>query len=180
MMNFDINSLQHIGGVWTGSNSIEYHTLGIVNTTNIPHDGRYDPRVYFDNFAFLGPQYNSSDIAKFITQPHHVSGYNEEAHWTESFIIDHKDYELVVNGLERARVSKKNTEVGVFKVSLNYTFTQVNTTVDEYAEIRKWNALKKLSMDEIKLLNLEKEMVHLKLKYGTSNESKLDIDSLFG
>lgn len=170
-MTFVKNDLTLSNDLWTGSNTFETHVLGTINEHE--YDSRHshsDPRKYFGNFIFLGPHYRTS--TKHISQKHQCSNATESEHWTEAFMIDPNDHELVVDTL--AYLKNKSPGSGIFKLNMSFSLTQVDTMTAEYAEIRKWNALNKLSDEEIKLLGLEKEMVYLKLKYSDGETRKKD------
>jgi hypothetical protein len=158
MTDFIAKKLKQIDGLSFGTDSVSFHTIGMVqeNTVN----------TYFKDFSFLGPSWGN---ATHLDRAHSVYDAQAVRHWDDAFVIDKDDHQLVVDSLEmitRRKSRSSNEQYGLFRVDINFTFTQVDTHTDEYLELRKFNALSKLSPDEIVFLGLEQQAVYLKLKYG--------------
>ena len=163
-----MSSLIKTNELWAGTASHEFHTLAVV-------DDDVDPEAskpYFDALTFIGPRYSRQHNRQLTTNTAHYAGDAQETEqWHNAFQIDNNDPALVLDCMGRIQRRARGT-VGLFKFKIDFTLQEVSTLEDEYAEVRKWNALNKLSNEEIKLLKLEKDMVYLKLKYGTE-ESEL-------
>ena len=160
-MDFVAPELKNVNNCWSGSNSVEFYTLGIVG-----EEQQYRSQ-YFTNFAFLTHRYSRTPE---ITSKYDITEAAATESWIRAMTIDPKNYELVVATQEI--LNKRNpSNVGLFKFSTTYSLEQINTHAAEYAEVRKWNALNKLTEEEIKLLKLEREAVHLKLKYAKIPDS---------
>lgn len=156
--------LVKMADLWQGSNSVSFTTIGHVLETDHRNEN-----PYFSSFSFLGPRYRSGE--KQINRIYDVSEASEYEEWRHAWNIDPAKHELVVDCLERIQ-KRADGEVALFKFDLSYSISQVNTMAEEYAEIRRWNALGKLTDEEIKLLKLEKEFVYLKLKYATAEQPR--------
>lgn len=152
------------GELWQGSNTVTFHTLGLVTPA-----GHRNDNPYFSSFSFLGPRYRSTE--KPITKVYDVSEAHEYEEWRHAFHIDPAEYELVVDCQEKIQ-RRTDGEIGLFKFDMTYSVSQVDTMAEEYAEIRRWNAINKLTDEEIKLLKLEKDFVYLKLKYAKPDQPR--------
>ncbi len=153
-------------GLWSGVGNVNFHTLGY-----LPQSGARYEAHYFDNFTFVGPRYRSGK--KEIENEYEIQEAVEAEHWNHAFRIDPLKHELVIDAQERLqRRIEGEGEVALFKFDINYSLTQVDTMAEEYAEIRRWNALNKLSDEEIKLLKLEKDFIYLKLKYADPDQPR--------
>lgn len=157
--------LKATDGLFSGSNSVEFHTLAHVT----PHPVG---RSYFGNFSFLGGRYRDE---REILSTYSVADHNIVDHWDEAWVIDPNKPELVIDSLNvlnrrlRQYDDIKET-VRLFKFKMDYSVTEVNTKEDEYMELRKWRALGKLSKEEIQMLGLEEQLVYLKLKYAKDSD----------
>lgn len=151
-------------GLWSGTNNVSFHTLGYLPGP----EERYEA-LYFDKFTFVGPRYRAGK--KQVDLEHEVQEGTEADHWNLAFQIDPNKHELVVDAQERLQ-KRATGEIHLFKFDMTYSLTQVDTMAEEYAEIRRWNALSKLTEEEIKLLKLEKDFIYLKLKYSDPDKPK--------
>jgi hypothetical protein len=162
--------LENVNGLMVGTNREEFFTFGLIEPSNLTDDN-----PYFSNFNFLGPKYRDETEIKYL---HAAHDYTIRRHWSEAFRIDPKNHTLVIDAAHslNSRFQRNNDEqpVKLFKVELTYKICEVNTHEDEYSEIRRWRALSKLTVDEIKLLGLEDQMVYLKLKYSENTKDEND------
>lgn len=164
-------------GLIEGTNTVEFHTLGFTSE-NLVHG------KYFSNFKFIAPRYPED---REIHDRYALSDGNLDDQWTNANVIDPDQHELVIDCIDytEERMSrsyirsdeKENTKL--FKVKVTYTVEEVDTYADEYAELRRWKALQKLSVSQIRLLGLEDQMVYLKLKYSQDTKAAKVNDRFF-
>lgn len=168
-------SLVETNGVWSGSNSLSWTTLGVVGD-GLRQQTYANP--YFTNMQFLGNRNGAQSDAE-ITNGWQAADLANTTNVFDINYIDPYRHELVVESFERIKNNRlKNNPLdlrpALLEFNMHYSIREIDTTVDEYADVRRWKALNKLSVEEIKLLKLESQMVHLKLKFSGAGPGDLD------
>lgn len=151
-------------GLFNGSNQTEFYTFGTIENGE---------DSFFSNFRFMGPSGYGRD---YIFNNRKVSSLERVRSWEHAFIVRPTDTEAIVDAIDY-QYRYNGHHIKLFKFNISATVQEVNTMVDEFELRRKWKALSKLNQDEIKLLGLEKEMVHLKLKYDNvpNDDDEFDV-----
>jgi hypothetical protein len=152
-----------VGNLYQGSNETKFTTFGTIEDAD---------NVFFSNFRFLGP----AGYGRSFNFDYRASSNIERVrNWDQAFIVDPTNIESIVDAMDY-QLRYNGCELKLFEFSIKTEIKEVNTMVDEFELRRKWKALSKLTTDEVKLLGLEKEMIHLKLKYeNVPNDDDLDV-----
>lgn len=165
----DLPKLQEIDGVLQGQNTIKLKVLG---ANDVDGQGRH---LFFDGFAFVGyPQRLEGQPT--VDHNNHYHGMRYINNWAEALAVtEESEIGDVVDALDE--LSDYGYESKLFELEITYKIKEINTFQDDFLGIRKYNALGKLSEDEIKMLGLQQDAVYLKLKYG--GEQRDDDDYIF-
>lgn len=163
----ELPKLQEIDGILQGQNTIKLRVFGANDI-----DSNYGRDLFFENFCFVGyPQ--RLDYQPVVDQNHHYHGMRYINDWSNALTAD-EDSSIpnIVEALDE--LSDYGYETKLFELEITYRLKEINTFQDDFLEIRKYNALEKLSEEEIKMLGLQNDAVYLKLKYGGQTEDDDD------
>lgn len=161
-------------GLLSGTHETSKYVFG---TDNIGQrtNSRSSPQ-FFNDFGFIGHWNNNISEVIDRSRLYEMKSSQIVQHVSQGFSIDCSDPAFVIEAQKYAELFALDglTDAKFFEVNQITTLREIDLFRDEYNEVRKFNALEKLSTEEIKLLGLEKEAVHLKLKYGGEKQTHDD------
>jgi len=168
-MQFERGSFTEVDGQINGTTEHELAIFVLVNSV-------HEESSYFANMSFISA-YDFRTTSHITRGNVHRLGDAMIVNTIDrAATIDPNDPELVIKAYENIKRQFRQQDVRLILIHQATTIQSVNLSTDEYLEVQKYNALKKLSVDEIQMLGLEKEAVHLKLKY---EKPKGDDDLIF-
>lgn len=150
------------------STSIKFSTFVGVSEYPIPAETPNSSLSMFSNISAIGVGLESKtyDLEK-STREYLVGRSYIGTSFMSAISIDKDDHENVIESLRMFNKRFDKHDLRLVDFEMTISLNEISLQEENYQNVVKWNAMKKLSVEEVEALGLVDSYVHLKLLFGS-------------